>query len=196
MLQANFCENNPPPAQLALLMTSVQPADLTAEEELYWLALRLTQGLGTRRAGQLLERLRTPQAIFRASVAELEGAGLPGALARSIASGISFEDAADQQQKARDAGVTLIPLHDARYPEPLRKIYDPPPLLFARGRAELMNSVAIGVVGTRRPTPYGLQPPKNCPATLPGPVPRLSPAWRGELIPSLTRRRWPWAAIR
>ena len=156
MLQANFCENNPPPAQLALLMTSVQPADLTAEEELYWLALRLTQGLGTRRAGQLLERLRTPQAIFRASVAELEGAGLPGALARSIASGISFEDAADQQQKARDAGVTLIPLHDARYPEPLRKIYDPPPLLFARGRAELMNSVAIGVVGTRRPTPYGL----------------------------------------
>ena len=137
-------------------MTSVQPVALTAEEELYWLALRMVQGLGTRRVGHLLERLRTPQAIFRASAAELEGAGLPGALARSIASGISFDDAADQQQKAREAGVALIPVHDSRYPQPLRGIYDPPPLLFARGRVDLLTSVSVGVVGTRRPTPYGL----------------------------------------
>ena len=137
-------------------MTSVQPAALTAEEELYWLALRMVQGLGTRRVGHLLERLRTPQAIFRASAAELEGAGLPGALARSIASGISFDDAADQQQKARQADVTLIPVHDSRYPQPLRAIYDPPPLLFARGRVDLLTSVSVAVVGTRRPTPYGL----------------------------------------
>ena len=54
---------------------------LTPEEELYWLALRLVPGLGTRRSATLLERFRTPQAIFRASHSELEAAGLPGALA-------------------------------------------------------------------------------------------------------------------
>ncbi len=129
---------------------------LTAEDELHWLALRMVQGLGTRRTGQLLERFPGPQAIFRASIAELEGAGLPGALARSIASGISFDDAADQHQKVRDAGAALIPLHDARYPEALRRIYDPPPLLYARGDARLLQSISIAVVGTRRPTPYGL----------------------------------------
>ena len=131
-------------------------ASLTAEEELCWLALRLVPGLGTRRSTSLLERFRTPQAIFRASPSELEGAGLPGTLARSVASGCSFEDAATQQQLIKDAGAQLIPVSDARYPEPLRRIYDPPPVLFARGRSELLSSLCIAVVGTRHPTPYGL----------------------------------------
>ena len=41
-------------------------------------------------------------------------------------------------------------------PPLLREIYDPPVLLFARGRVELLQSIMLGVVGTRRPTPYGL----------------------------------------
>jgi DNA processing protein len=129
---------------------------LTDEEELYWLALRLVPGLGTRRSGALLERFRTPQAIFRASASELEGAGLSGGLARSVASGCSFEDAATQQQLIKDAGGQLVPMGDPRYPEPLRGIYDPPPVLFARGRVDLLKSLCIGVVGTRHPTPYGV----------------------------------------
>jgi DNA processing protein len=129
---------------------------LTNEEELHWLALRMVPGLGTRRIGLLLERLRTPQAIFRASASELEAAGLTGAVARSVASGCSFDDAASQQQKAREAGAQLITLGDVRYPEALRTIFDPPPVLFARGRAELLASICIGVVGTRHPTPYGV----------------------------------------
>jgi DNA processing protein len=137
-------------------LTAPLTSPLTAEEELYWLALRLVPGLGTRRSGTLLERFRTPQAIFRASAGELEAAGLSGALARSVASGCSFEDAATQQQLIKDAGGQLIPLGDPRYPEPLRRIYDPPPVLFARGRAELLSSLCIGVVGTRHPTPYGV----------------------------------------
>ncbi len=129
---------------------------LTNEEELYWLALRMVPGLGTRRIGLLLERMRTPQAIFRASASELEAAGLTGAVARSVASGCSFDDAASQQQKARESGAQLITLGDARYPETLRKIFDPPPVLFTRGRTELLASICIGVVGTRHPTPYGV----------------------------------------
>lgn len=129
---------------------------LTAEEELHWLALRMVPGLGTRRIGILLERFQSPQAIFRASASELEAAGLTGALARSIASGCSFEDAAGQQQQAREAGAQLVTLNDPRYPEALRKIFDPPPVLFARGRVELLSSISIGIVGTRHPTPYGI----------------------------------------
>ncbi|HZL57945.1 MAG TPA: DNA-processing protein DprA [Bryobacteraceae bacterium] len=139
-----------------VLTAAVPTTPLTAEEELYWLALRLVAGLGTRRSSQLLERFKTPQAIFRASLSELEGAGLSGALARSVSSGCTFEDAASQQQLLRDIGAQLVPLGDARYPEPLRRIYDPPPVLFARGRIELLSSICIGVVGTRHPTPYGI----------------------------------------
>jgi DNA processing protein len=49
----------------------------------------------------------------------------------------------------------LIPITDPRYPPRLREIYDPPPVLFVRGRAELLLSLILGVVGTRRPTAYG-----------------------------------------
>jgi DNA processing protein len=129
---------------------------LTAEDELFWLALRLVPGLGTRRSNILLERFQTPRAIFNASPAELEHAGLSGALARTVSSGCSFEEAAGQQQLLKSAGAQLIPLGDARYPEPLRRIYDPPPVLFARGNVDLLSSICIGVVGTRHPTPYGV----------------------------------------
>ncbi len=129
---------------------------LTDEQELYWLALRMVPGLGTRRVCQLLDRLHTPQAIFRASESELEAAGVSSALAHTILSGCSFEDAASQQQKMRQAGAALIAISDPRYPDALRKIFDPPPVLFARGRVELLSSISLGVVGTRHPTPYGV----------------------------------------
>ncbi|MDR3699958.1 MAG: DNA-processing protein DprA [Candidatus Sulfopaludibacter sp.] len=129
---------------------------LSREEELYWLALKLIPGLGTRTSGKLLDRFRTPQAIFRAARTELEGAGLSGTVAQSIASGCSFEDAAAQQQKMLDAGAEVVTIGDPRYPQPLREIFDPPVLLLVRGRVELLQSLMLGVVGTRRPTPYGL----------------------------------------
>ncbi|HLK47253.1 MAG TPA: DNA-processing protein DprA [Bryobacteraceae bacterium] len=128
----------------------------TREEELHWIALTLVPGLGTRNAGKLISRFRTPQAVFRASRTELEGAGVSGAVAQSIASGCSFEDAVVQQEKMLESGTTAVPLSDPRYPALLREIYDPPVLLFARGRVELLQMALVGVVGTRRPTPYGL----------------------------------------
>ena len=126
------------------------------EEELHWLALKLIPGLGTRIAGKLIERFRTPMAVFRASRTELEGAGASGAVAQSIASGCTFDDAIIQQQRMQETGAVSIAIADPAYPSLLREIYDPPVLLFARGRLELLQSIAIGIVGTRRPTAYGL----------------------------------------
>ncbi|MEO8595219.1 MAG: DNA-processing protein DprA [Candidatus Solibacter sp.] len=129
---------------------------LSREEELYWLALKLVPGLGSRTSGKLLDRFRTPQAIFRASRTELEGAGVSGAIAQSIASGCTFEDAAGQHERMDKCGAVLVTLGDPRYPQVLREIFDPPILLFARGRVELLRTISLGIVGTRRPTPYGL----------------------------------------
>ena len=126
------------------------------EEELHWIALTLVPGLGTRNAGKLISRFRSPQAVFRASRTELEGAGVSGAVAQSIASGCSFEDAVEQQEKMLETGTVAVTMTDPRYPAQLREIYDPPVMLFARGRVELLQATLFGVVGTRRPTPYGL----------------------------------------
>src|SRR5438045_8548640 len=123
---------------------------LGQDEELHWLALRLVPGLGTRNAGKLIERFRTPQAVLRASRTELEAAGVSGTVAQSIASGCSFDDAVDQQQRMKESGTVAIPITDSRYPALLREIFDPPVVLFARGRIELANGLLFGVGGTRR----------------------------------------------
>jgi len=134
----------------------MQAPVLSREEELYWLALKLVPGLGTRTSGKLLERFRTPQAVFRASRTELEGAGVSGAVAQSIASGCTFEDATAQQEKMLETGAVAVTIGDPRYPALLREIFDPPILLYARGRLELLQELMLAVVGTRRPTPYGI----------------------------------------
>jgi DNA processing protein len=130
-------------------------AYLSQDDQLHWLALRMTPGLGTRKAGQLVGVFRTPQAIFRASRSELEASGLSASVAQSIASGCAFEDAATQHQKMINAEALLIPMPDPRYPPRLRDIFDPPPVLFARGRVELLQTLMLAIVGTRRPTHYG-----------------------------------------
>jgi len=129
---------------------------LTREEELDWLALRLAPGMGPRTAVRLLERFHTPRAILQATRSELEAAGVPGGVAQSVSSGCSFEDAVVQQEKMASAGAVVAAISDPRFPEPLCDIYDPPVLLFCRGRIDLLKSLMLGIVGTRRPTPYGL----------------------------------------
>jgi DNA processing protein len=129
---------------------------LTQEEILHWLALRMVPGLGTVNTNRLLTYFKSPQSIFRATTSELEGAAISAAQARNISSGCSFDDAVDQQQKMLNFGAQLITFHDARYPQLLREIFDPPILLFAKGDPQLLSTHSIGVVGTRRPTPYGM----------------------------------------
>jgi DNA processing protein len=138
------------------MSVSISQRLMPLEEELHWLALRLVPGIGSRKSGMLIDRFRTPQAIFRASVSELEGQGISGAVARSIASGCAFDEAADQQQKMRESGAVAVPINDPRYPELLRQIFDPPILLFARGNVDLLRRTGFAMVGTRRPTPYGM----------------------------------------
>jgi DNA processing protein len=51
-------------------------------------------------------------------------------------------------------GVTLVPT-DPEFPACLREVDEPPAVLFARGRLELLDRPAVAVVGSRNHTPYG-----------------------------------------
>ncbi len=58
-------------------------------------------------------------------------------------------------QMAKKLGVTLIPFGDERYPEFLSQIHDPPPLLYAKGRIDILKNFSIAIVGSRKATSYG-----------------------------------------
>jgi len=122
-----------------------------------WLALALTPGLGARMAGKLLRELGSPDAIFDSSLTELEAQRLPAAVAQALHSRQPLSDAAKELAKAQALGCRLLTWDEPEYPARLREIYDPPPLLYVRGNAELLNRHIIAIVGARRPTPYGNQ---------------------------------------
>jgi len=127
----------------------------TEEQTLHWLALALAPGLGPRKCRELLEHYGTPEAVLRASASELTSFGLHSGTARNLASGVSFEQAAAQHERLKKAGATLIPADDPSYPPRLLEIYDPPVVLYAKGRLELLDTVMVALIGSRRATPYG-----------------------------------------
>ena len=126
------------------------------EAQLFWLALHLVPGLGARNALKLIRKFGSPERVFHASLTELRECGLREAIAESIHSGTSFEDADAERNKVEQCGAEIISIHDARYPERLKEIFDPPILLYARGRPECLSGENLAIVGSRRPTPYGM----------------------------------------
>jgi len=127
------------------------------EASLDWLSLSMTPGLGSRLAGKLLRQFGSPEGIFRASLTELEACRLPAAPAQAIKRRSSHKEAEAELAEVRKLGCRLMNWDEPEYPQRLLEIYDPPPLLYVRGDASVLNRHSISMVGTRRPTPYGNQ---------------------------------------
>ncbi len=120
-----------------------------------WLALSQTPGLGPTRARKLVELFGGVQQVFRASLTELEAAGLQAISAQALGTGRSLELANEEMVRAASAGVSIMAVDDARYPSELKQIYDPPLILYIRGSSDVIAQPGISIVGTRHPTPYG-----------------------------------------
>jgi DNA processing protein len=120
-----------------------------------WLAISLTPGLGPTRARRLVEYLGSVEAVFRATLTELEATGIPAVSAQSLGTGRSQELAHDELAHATVAGVKVLGLDDPAYPAQLKQIYDPPLVLYIQGNVEALSQPGVAVVGTRHPTPYG-----------------------------------------
>ena len=130
----------------------VSPAETHLLE---WLAISLTPGLGPTKARKLVEHFGSAEAVFRASLTELEATGIQAVSAQSIATGKSAELAREEIARAAAADIAMVSLDDPSYPPRLKEIYDPPPILRVRGNPDVLTRPGIAMVGTRHPTPYG-----------------------------------------
>ena len=132
---------------------------MQAAERAAWLRLTLTPGLGPRVARKLLSAFGLPDAIFAAGRPALLRA-LPEPLARTIAEPPSAEvqAAADATEHwlAASPDHALLTLADSTYPQTLLTTPDPPPVLFAVGRLELLNRPMLAIVGSRNATQQGI----------------------------------------
>jgi DNA processing protein len=116
----------------------------------------MTPGLGPRRIQRVVRGLREPGELFRLPLTALEALQIPVASARFIAEGKARKAAEEEWQHICDSGCGVMTLTDPDYPERLREIFDPPPVLWVRGDRGLLSRPSLAVVGTRAPSPYGI----------------------------------------
>ncbi len=121
-----------------------------------WLRLTLIPGIGGETQRKLLTAFGWPDAIFAANYASL----------RAVIGDKAIRLLLDTNNEAAIAGAEtwatgqdqhIVTLADSAYPQALLEIPDPPTLLYVRGRLDLLNQSTLSIVGSRNPTPQGLQ---------------------------------------
>lgn len=122
-----------------------------------WVALALVPEVGwnAQRYHDLLT-VGSPAELFRASRRAL-GDKVGERLARAVKGFEVTESIARQRALAAESQARLVTLEDPDYPTALKSIALPPPFLIVRGTLGREDALAIAVVGSRRPTPYGLR---------------------------------------
>ncbi|MEO8133306.1 MAG: DNA-processing protein DprA [Betaproteobacteria bacterium] len=121
-----------------------------------WIRLSLVKGIGPRGTHALLSNFGSPAAILDAPLSALEQ-HVPGAAARAIKSAGDRALVDRILEWSRGPGNHLLAWDDADYPKMLLDTADAPPLLYFKGRRELLNAPAIAIVGSRNASPSGLR---------------------------------------
>ena len=129
------------------------PAELAG-----WIRLEQTPGVGRGTLRTLIAELGSPQQIFSAGYRALRR-HFSAPLARALC-----EPPSDAVQRQVDLSMAwldqpgnhLLTLLDAAYPVALAQIPDPPPLLYLKGRPELLAAPMLAIVGSRNATMQGM----------------------------------------
>ncbi|MCA9081150.1 MAG: DNA-processing protein DprA [Planctomycetaceae bacterium] len=125
-------------------------------ELLALLQLNLVSGIGPRIQTALLEHFGSAVAVLEASGGQLLAVdGVGPKLSAAITAARNLEAARTEHTLAYDSGVELLLRRDARYPEPLGRIFDPPGVLYCRGELLERDALAVAIVGSRQTSSYG-----------------------------------------
>lgn len=119
-------------------------------------ALNMVGEIGSIRLKKLIEYLGSPEDILKASRQRLTAIyGIGEKIADKIIS-LKEEDVGKELDLAKKSGLKVITIEDDDYPVNLKNIFDPPIVLYLKGKLKPEDSFAIGLVGSRRASFYGL----------------------------------------
>lgn len=124
----------------------------------YWLWLAQLKGITCQQKLALLEHFQEPDAIYYGQQGEhLLVEGMTRKAAQALEER-SLEQVDGILGDCDRLDLRCITIRDSEYPDRLRNIYDPPLLLYVKGRMPRFDEeVAVAMVGSRRCSPYALQ---------------------------------------
>jgi DNA processing protein len=139
------------------------------DDKIYWLAWHIVLAGQARKFWTIMEHFGTPENAWRAP--DQEFIGLAGSRPTNQVDMLERRRNCDLSKVASYLDKqenTVLFYTDAAYPEQLKNIYDPPPVLFLRGRVDCFNDLSVALVGSRKATPYGLSVTENLARELSG----------------------------
>jgi DNA processing protein len=141
-----------------------------AEETLINNAIELTllPGIGSLTQNRIWKTVPDIADFFSMDTNELASLGVPKEAYAAIRSRAFQAMAAEIYDWGNREGCRFLLRGQEIYPPLLNEIFDPPLILYARGRLEVLEQTCIAVVGTRRPSIYGLQMAQGIAADLGG----------------------------
>lgn len=127
------------------------------DERLYWLWLAKGLGFASRHLNPLLEQTGGAEGAYRMRERLLaQGLVAPAQQKQLLAS--EPRQFAPQLEAHLQAGYTVLCYDAPQYPTLLREIFDPPAVLYAEGQVQWLNAaLPLAMVGTRRPSAYGVE---------------------------------------
>jgi DNA processing protein len=121
------------------------------------LRLASTPKIGPHKIRLLVSHFHSPTEVLKASPrALIRVSGIDKKIASNIIHNKDGERFADDQLKrVNRLGARIVTIWDSEYPELLKRIYDPPALLYVLGKLITIDKNAVAIVGTRMPSAYG-----------------------------------------
>ena len=123
----------------------------------YWIGFNLIKGIGAVRMQALIQHFGDLEAAWNAVPVELARAGLGGKVIERILQARQNVDLEKLWKKIEAQGIKILTWEDETYPQRLKEIDQPPPVLYIRGDYLPDDLFAVAIVGTRRVTAYGRQ---------------------------------------
>jgi DNA processing protein len=125
------------------------------DDRAFWVLLCTVGGIGPIRFQKLLQTFGGARSAWHASELALAAAGLERRTIDEIKRVRKSTTPEQTLERLHKLGITPLTLGDSDYPDNLRQVADPPPVLFARGAVLPCDAQAVALVGTRRATSYG-----------------------------------------
>ncbi len=124
----------------------------------YWVWLSSLEGLTNLNRLRLLAQFGTPESVFYASSEEISRVEGLSRGQTALVANKNMDETERILGECERLGLRILTLQDAEYPARLRNIFDPPVLLYCKGRLPVVDEeVTVAMVGTRSATPYGIR---------------------------------------
>lgn len=127
------------------------------DDKKFWVGFNLIKGIGAVRMQGLVAHFGDLESAWKAAPAELAQAGLGLKVIERVVQARENVNLEQVWEKIQKQGIQILTWHDEAYPQRLKEIDQPPPVLYVRGEYLPDDLFAVAVVGTRRVTAYGRQ---------------------------------------